>query len=167
MIGLVRPTQSLVRARTGAAPANWSPWTEAERMRQEMDDLVTRFFGYTPLPQILEGAQGANLPVELYETGDTYHLRAYLPGMSREDINLEVTGERIRLWGEHRTQAPAEDAKVLWNSTNRGSFKFEFVLPAEIRTEDVQASYRDGVLEVQLRKLEPAKPEVVRVPIQG
>lgn len=165
MFGLVRPTQTPTR--TQPALDRWDPWADMERARREMDDLVTRAFGFTPFNRLWDGVQAAAPPVELYETAEAFRLRVHLPGMSREDINLEVAENRVSVWGEHRTQGPAEDAKVHLNTAGYGRFRLDYELPVSVKTEEVQASYRDGILEVELPKVEVDRPKSIKVDIQG
>jgi len=164
MFALARPDRSLARTNRGETQ-RWEPWGEMERMRQEMDDLVTRAFGFTPPSHLLNTPRASSVPVELYETPDAYTLRAHLPGMAREDINLEVTGSRITLSGEQRVNAPAEGAKVLVKSAGFGRFHLDYELPVEIKSGEVQATYRDGILEVTLPKVEAARPQSVKIDI--
>jgi HSP20 family protein len=138
-----------------------------ERMRREMDDVVTRAFGFTPLGRLYpETASRAALPVEFWETEEQYQLRAHLPGLSREDINLETTANKVALWGERRAQTP-EDAKVHLSTATYGSFRFEYELPLEIKPDEVKATYRDGILEVVLPKIELPQAKSVKVNIEG
>jgi HSP20 family protein len=163
MFGLVRPSQ--VPARTPyREPQRWDPWSEMDQVRQQFDDLVTRSFGLTPLSRLID--PGATLPVELYETADQFVLRAHLPGLSREDLNLQATANKITLWGERRPQTP-ENAKVLANTAAWGRFQFEYALPVEIKSDEVKAAYRNGILEVTLPKIEAARPQSVQVAIEG
>ena len=167
MFGLVRPTRGL----TGVQPSSmqrWDPWSDMERMRREMDDLVTRAFGFTPVQQLISGQGSTGLPpVELYETEDRFLLCAHLPGMAREDINLELQANRVALWGERRAQMPAEDAKTHLNTAAYGAFRFEYELPVEIQSDNAKATYRDGILEVALPKAESARPKSLKVAIEG
>lgn len=166
MFGLVRTNPGATIQRAGQQ--RWDPWSDMERMRQEMDELVTRAFGFTPIQQLVGGPTAAGLPpVELYETEDRFLLRAHVPGMSREDLNLEVQAGKVALWGERRAQSPAEDAKVHVNTAVYGNFRFEYALPVEINADAAKATYRDGILEVTLPKAEPARPKSLKVAIEG
>lgn len=166
MFGLVRPTTAL--ARTGQPELQrWDPWSEMDRVRQEMDDFVTRAFGFTPLSQMIDRPGGWNAPVELHEEAGQYVLRAHLAGIPREDIHLEVTANRVQFWAERRAQTPPEGTKVLVNTAGYGRIAFGYEFPVELKAEDVKASYKDGILEVILPKVEEARPEAYKVPIEG
>lgn len=164
MFGLVRPNPSL--SRPAQQLQRLDPWSEMEQMRQDMDDLVTRAFGFTPLGRLYpETAARTVLPVEFWETDDQYQLRAHLPGLSREDINLETTANKIALWGERRAQTP-ENAKVHVSTAAYGAFRLEYELPAEIKPGEVKANYRDGILEVVLPKVEQPQAKSVKINIE-
>ncbi len=158
MFGVVRPTASrLVR----------DPWSDVARLHEEMDDLMARVLGATHPARLVDGQVGAAaLPVELYETPDSYLLRAHLPGVAREDVNVEVEPNRISLWGERRAQTP-EGAQALLNTAVYGRFRFQQEFPAELQTDGVEATYRDGILEIRLPKAQPARPQTRKVEIQG
>jgi HSP20 family protein len=165
MFGLVRPSQSL--SRPAQELQRWDPWSDMERMRRDMDEVVTRAFGFTPLGRLYpETATRAVLPVEFWETDEQYQLRAHLPGIAREDINLETTANKVALWGERRAQTP-ENAKVHLSTATYGGFRFEYELPLEIKPEDVKATYRDGILDVVLPKIEAPQAKSVKVNIEG
>ena len=159
MTGLVRPA-ALPRALAR------EPWSEVARLHQDMDDFVARVLGFTPLSRMVEGPAVAALPLELYETAEGYLLRAHLAGVSREDVNLEIEGQKITLWGERRAQAP-EGAQALISTAAFGRFRFEYELPVEVRADEVKATYRDGILEVSLPKVEAARPQARKVAIEG
>lgn len=165
MFGLVRPNQSL--SRPGADLQRLDPWSDMERMRRDMDEVVTRAFGFTPLGRLYpETGPRATLPIEFWETDEQFQLRAHVPGLAREDINLEATGNKVALWGERRAQTP-ENAKVHLSTAAYGSFRFETELPVEIQAEEVKATYRDGILEVVLPKIETPQAKSVKVNIEG
>jgi HSP20 family protein len=138
-----------------------------ERMRRDMDEVVTRAFGFTPLGRLYpETVTPAMLPIEFWETDEQYQLRAHLPRLAREDIHLEATGNKVALWGERQAQTP-ENAKVHVSTATYGGFRFEYELPIEIQAEAVKATYRDGILEVVLPKVEAPQTKSVKVNIEG
>lgn len=166
MFGLVRTNPTLSRPQSSLE--RWDPWSEMDRVRRDMDELVTRAFGFTPFERLWNGASiSAAPPVELYEMNDSFRLRAHLPGMSREDINLEVSDRRITVWGEHRVQPVPEEARTLVNTAGYGRFRLEYELSAGIKADEVRATYRDGILEVELPKVEEDRPKAIKVDIQS
>jgi HSP20 family protein len=167
MFGLTRQNGETRLARPAAAGiSRWDPWSEFNRIRQEMDNLFGGFVGVAP--RATTEAFGMWAPsVDLYETADDIVLNAYLPGMSREDIHLEVLGSTIHLSGESKANIPDEGTTVHFTQGGYGRFDLRYRLPAEVSADQVKATYRNGVLEVRMPKAESAKPRAVEVQIEG
>lgn len=168
MLGLTRHDGGTTLARTpssGTTIGRWDPWSEFSRLRSEMDTLFDRFFGETP--RLIQGIGTFTPAVDLYETPEELVLSAYLPGMSREDIHLEVVGDTLHLWGERKPITPEKDVTIHLAQGVSGQFDFRCGLPVEVKPDAVKAVYRDGVLEVRLPKAESAKPKPVEIRIQG
>jgi len=136
-----------------------SPFRELERMRKEMDrlfeDLTEGIFrepraGVYPLVNVTEGS-------------DDYYVRAELPGIKAEDLDISVTGNSISIAGERKI--PAEDEKAKYHRREREAGKFSRIisLPAQVDTARVEASCVDGILTVVLPKSEAAKPKQIAV----
>jgi HSP20 family protein len=105
--------------------------------------------------------------MELYEDNDTFHLNAYVPGLKPEEINLEVLPDSVRIWGETKSSIPEKDVRVHVAHRTHGQFDLRYSLPAEIDAEKVQATYENGVLRVELPKVEAVKPKTVQVKISS
>lgn len=95
--------------------------------------------------------------VELRETDEAYTLRAELPGVKREEIELKVEDELVILRGKKqaREESEAEEGRVHRAEMSFGSFERRFRLPHELDAEQAEARFQDGVLTVRLPKLEP------------
>ena len=166
MLGLTRRDSETAVPRTEHAEmGRWDPWSEFHRLRAEMDRLFGGVIG--PMPRRFEGRTGYIPAVDLYETAEEVVLNAYLPGMSREDIHLEVVGETLHLTGETKPPVPEKDTTVHLAEGNFGRFDFRYTLPVEVKTAECTAIYRNGVLEVRLPKSEAAKPKPVEIRVDG
>lgn len=104
--------------------------------------------------------------VDLAETAGEFIVRANLPGMKREDIELTVDENSLTIQGEIQEEKTAEDERFYRRERRQGSFIRRIPLHAPVRTEGVKATFRDGVLEVRLPKVEPAIPRGRRIEIQ-
>lgn len=136
-----------------------SPFEELERMRRDMDrlfqDLTEGIFrepraGVFPLVNVTEG-------------NDNYYVRAELPGIKAEDLDISVTGNSLSIAGERRIRA--EDEKANYHRREREAGKFSRVvsLPVQVDPAKVEASCVDGILTVVLPKSEAAKPKQITV----
>jgi len=90
--------------------------------------------------------------VDMLETPDAYIFRAELPGVGRENISIEVRGNRLRISGERSLEA--EPAIAAYHSIERvhGMFERSFTLPGQVDVDLAEARYEDGMLEVKLPK---------------
>ena len=143
----------------------WNPWAEFDRLRAEMDRLFGGMLG--PPPRLPEGYGAFRPAVDMYETADELVLNAHLPGMSREDIHLEVVGDTIHLSGETKGNLPEKDVTVHRAEGSYGRFDVRCTLPVEVKPEECKAVYRNGMLELRLPKTEAAKPKPVEIRIEG
>jgi HSP20 family protein len=143
----------------------WDPWVELNRFRTEIDPFIRAFFG--PTSRQIGGSGTFTPPVDLYETTEELVLQVYLPGMSREDVHLEVVGDAIHLWGESKPIVPEKEVTVHLTGGYYGSFDLRYTLPVEIQSERATATYRGGILEVHLPKVENARPRSVEIRIEG
>jgi HSP20 family protein len=105
-------------------------------------------------------------PVDIYEN-DQHEivLKAELPGVSREDIDLRVENNTLTIRGERKRQQEAKQENYHRVERLYGSFSRSFSLPATVNTEKVSAEFRDGVLTVSLPAREEAKPRQIQVQV--
>jgi HSP20 family protein len=166
MLGLTRRNPETALAQPPRpAMERWNPWGEFDRIRAEMDRLFGGLVGTAPRWTVEPGVFTPT--VDLYETTDEVVVNAYLPGMSREDIHLEVMGNTLRLYGETKPAVPEKDVTVHLAEGTYGRFEFRYALPVEVKAEECRAAYRNGVLEVRLPKAESAKPKPVEIRVEG
>ncbi|MGV9933952.1 Hsp20/alpha crystallin family protein [Streptomyces olivaceoviridis] len=133
-----------------------------ESIAAEFDDLFER------MNRFLEQAAGAMPSVrafsplaDLHETDDTYVVEAELPGIKRDDIDVEVSERELRITGEYKER---EREGVLRRSTRRtGHFEYRTLLPADVKAEEITATLADGVLTVTVPKAQAAKPHHIEI----
>lgn len=104
--------------------------------------------------------------VDVYEEGDDIVLKAELPGMKKEDIDLEISGDVVTLSGEKKQEEEVEKKNYHRFERLYGSFSRSFTLPAEIQVQKATAKFKDGVLELRAPKTEEAKQKSRKVEIQ-
>jgi HSP20 family protein len=108
------------------------------------------------------GAAGWTPPVDLYETTDRYVLIAELPGLTRDDIEIQVQDGTVTLQGRrHSTAVPCERYHRV--ERGHGAFKRRFSVPVPIDTKGVSADLKEGVLTVTLPKSADAMPRRIEV----
>ncbi len=136
-----------------------SPFEELSSLRRQMDWLTNGFTrGF-----FREPGAGVFPLTNVTEDRDNYYVRAELPGLKADDLEISVTGESLSISGERKL--PAEDAKAQYHRRERDAGRFSRIisLPGQINTGKVEAHSADGVLTVVLPKAEEAKPRQISV----
>jgi HSP20 family protein len=132
-----------------------------------MNDRLNRLFGNVYLRDEDTGFRGSWVPsVDIYET-DKHDLvlRAELPGMSREDIDVTVENSTIILKGEKKFDAEVKEENYRRIERSYGTFHRSFTLPNTVDAAKVAAEYKNGVLTITLPFKEEAKPRTVNVQV--
>lgn len=142
------------------------PARDMMSLREAMDRLFEESF---LRPGFFGAAESgaAMLPMDMYETENEVVVKAAVPGVKPEDIEVTVTGDLLTIKGEFKTETDEKDEKRAWHRQERryGSFSRQVTLPAGVNTEACQADFENGVLTLTLPKAEEAK--VKRVQIQS
>ena len=140
---------------TGAAE-NKSPFSELERIRRQMD----RLFDGWPHQR---SAPGVFPLVNLTENRESFFIRAELPGMSSDDLEIQATSNSVSVGGERRIPAENREAKYHRREREAGKFSRMISLPNEIDPDKVEASLVNGILTVIVPKAQAAKPRQISV----
>ena len=134
-----------------------------------MQDRMNRLFGNVYLRDEDTAFRGTWAPpVDIFET-DNHDLvvRAELPGMSREDIEVSVENSTLVLKGEKKFDAEVKEEHYRRVERTYGAFHRSFTLPNTVDTNKVSADYKNGVLTVKLPFKEEAKPRTINVEVAG
>ena len=142
----------------------WEPFAEMADLRQEMDQVFGDFFGRTPSSMAATEAIWSPL-VDIHETKDSFLLKAELPGVKQEDIQVSVEGDTLTIRGERRRETEVKEDQYQRIERSYGRFERNILLPSVVDPDRVKATYRDGVLEIQLPKKEEAKPKEIKVDV--
>src|SRR5215211_9151136 len=148
------------------AIVRWEPLRELTTLQNEMNRLFGTVFD-TP-PQGNGGALRRWLPaMDLVETEDHFVLRADLPGLSEEDVSIELEDSVLTVAGERKTEH--EDKKEGFYRMERsfGQFRRSLTLPEGVDADGITASFDKGVLEVRIPKPEERKPRRVAIQVGG
>ena len=147
------------------ALARWTPMQNLASFQDEMNRMFNQFVRGGTGEEGSWGQYTWTPPVDIYETTDALVLTADLPGVSKDDVSLEIHQNTLILRGERKPETGANDQHYQRRERAYGSFQRVFGLPIMVDQDKVQASYHDGVLELRLPKSEAAKPR--RIAIQS
>ena len=143
----------------------WTPrrnGNDLTSLRTEVDRLFEDFFSPVPLKQ-----DWASLtpPVDVEETPEAYVFRADLPGVSSKDVKVTVIGDTLTLRGERKREEKQDEGSLHRIERMYGSFERSFTLGTPVRSDQVKAAYRDGVLEIRVPKADEARPREIEVQV--
>ncbi len=140
---------------------NWDPFNEI----REIQNAVNKLFDESLFKR--KGTKrelGFWEPVvDIVETKDNYKVRAEMPGIPKDDIEISVSGDVLTIKGEKKQEKEEKDSNFYKRERVYGMFQRQLVLPQDIEADKIKANYKDGVLEVTIPKGEAAKPKKIKV----
>jgi len=142
--------------------ARFTPLTDVVSLREAMDRLFEDSF-IRPNGWASGNGHQLAVPVDLWETSDAYHLRADLPGLTPEDIEINATADTFTLTGETKPTADVTSEGWLRQERRFGKFTRSFTVPMQIDPNKVEAKFQNGVLELVLPKAENVKPRSIKI----
>ena len=135
-----------------------SPFEELHRMRQRLD----RLFEESAAPHQAVSA-GVFPLLNITEDKDNFYVRAELPGVKGEELDIQVTANNLSISGERKIAAEEEEAKYHRRERDAGSFSRMIGLPGDIDSDHVDAKLENGILTIVVAKAEAAKPKQISV----
>ncbi len=144
-----------------------SRWTErAFAPLADMEDMFDRLRRDFYSPDLLRGVEGFAPRIEVKETDKNILVSAEIPGMKEKDINVTLRENNLIIEGEKRSERKKEDKGYYSSEFSYGSFYRSIPLQADVDADKVDATYKNGVLEVTLNKLEESKQTAKRIEIK-
>jgi HSP20 family protein len=144
----------------------WDPTRDVSSLQSEMNRIFATFFD-SPANQSVGGSGGSGgrwLPaMDLSESGDSYLVHADLPGMSEDDVQIELEDNVLTISGERRLEESRAEGGYLRAERARGSFMRSLTLPAGVDARRIEANFHNGVLELRIPKPEERKPRRISI----
>jgi len=138
-----------------------SPFNELARIRNEIFRIFEEPFSFgSTASSLFEGWTPA---VDVYEDRDKVTVRAELPGMDKNDIEVSVAGNTLSISGERKQEEEKGEGESYRSERFLGRFQRTITLPAEVDPNQVQATYKDGVLSITCGKSEQAKRKQIEI----
>ncbi len=145
----------------------WEPIRELNDMRRTMDRMMERFFeepsgsSFAAFPQ--RNGNAWHLPLDIAEDADAYMIKASVPGIDPEQIEITLNDTVLTIKGE--TSSESESKETNWHLRERryGSFSRSVTLPTPVNADAVEATNENGVLTLRLPKTEAAKPRKIAI----
>jgi HSP20 family protein len=139
----------------------WNPFRDMNALHNQFH----RAFHAHPVWEQEETLQTWAPAVDIFERGDDLVLRAELPAVKKEDLDLKIEKNILTLHGEKRRDESVNEENYHRVERHYGTFTRSFSLPSSVDTSRIEAHFRDGVLEVVLPKAEAAKPKQIEVKV--
>lgn len=143
----------------------YNPWQEMNSLQHQLN----RLFDDTLTPTNWEDfGKISQVPAaELTETDDAVHLRLEVPGMEAKDLDVQVMVDRVAIAGERKSATKSEEDGKTHSEFRYGKFSRVIPLPVRIQNTNVNAEYKDGILNLTLPKAEEEKNKVVKINLLG
>ena len=142
----------------------WKPFGELSSFRKELDRLWNLAAGESPFTKTL--SEMWQPTVDISETNDSLVVKAELPGLETEDVNVSISGDILTIKGEKKTEDEQKDEHYHCVERYSGSFQRVFQLPSGVKADEVKATFDKGVLKVTLPKVEEAKKKEIEIEVQ-
>ena len=104
--------------------------------------------------------------MDVYEESDEVVVKTEIPGLSKDDIEVNLSDSTLTITGEKKREKEVEEENYYRCERSFGSFSRTVELPSHVKTEQAKATFKDGVLEVRLPKTEDAKRKPIKVQVQ-
>jgi HSP20 family protein len=125
-------------------------------LQRELDRMLEGAFGSV-------GTAGVYPPVNVFDAGDAFVVKAELPGVDPSQVTIDVENETLTLRGERPFSEPSKDAAYHRRERGAGQFRRVVRLPGRLAADQAKAEYRDGVLTIRIPKAKETQPRRVQV----
>ncbi len=137
-----------------------NPWAEFERIRQGLDELSRTFIG--------EGQQALARatvypPLNIFEDKDSLIIKAELPGVRAEDLDISLEGDTLTLQGQRKPREDSDKVSYHRREIKAGSFSRAIALPTKVDVDKMSAKLANGILTITLAKAEEVKPRQISI----
>lgn len=126
-----------------------------------MEEVFERLFPAQRVPS------EAALPVDVYEQDGRLFVRAAVPGVAPDQLDVQVENNVLTIKGEHKQESTSEDAKVYRREVAYGSFSRAIRLPENLDLDKVDAEFKNGIVTISIPKIEEPKPEPKRITVRA
>ena len=144
----------------------WQPFSDMVALRQAMDRLFDDSF---VRPSRFAGlfGEGADMPIDMYQTDEDVVVKASVPGVNPEEIDVTIAGDTLTIKGETKTEEEIEKENYFRKERSYGAFSRSILLPSSLQTDKAEASFENGVLTLTIPKAEEAKPKQIKIKPKG
>ncbi len=140
----------------------WEPFSELMSLREAMDRLFEEsFVRPTRLAPVLDYTR--MVPIDVYQTENEVVVKASLPGVKPEDVDISILGDMLTIKGETKSEQEVKEENYQRRELRYGAFTREISLPAIVQADKAEATFENGMLTLHIPKAEEAKPKQIKV----
>lgn len=149
------------------ALTRWDPSGDFAAMRNLMDRFFDQPLGRLPFRGSEDLGTVANLSLDVVENGDTFVIKAAVPGIDPKDVEISVDEDVLTIKGEFNKQEETKDENYIRREIRTGSFQRQLRLPPTVEPEKAQASFEHGMLTLSIPKKAEARARSIKITPQG
>ena len=142
------------------ALVRWNPWSDLFSLHNQMDQI---FHANSPDAESRERTEQFTLPVDIRQSDDAFVIEASVPGFAPDDVEVTFENGVLSIKGTHREETERSDNGYVRRERRIGSVYRQIGLPAEVRADEISASFHNGVLTVSVPRAQKAQPK--RIPV--
>jgi HSP20 family protein len=161
-----------IKEKETKAVTPWRPFMDLTYWERDMDRMMEDFFGRRSRPWWPERwfrGEGLDVrvpTVDVYEEKDEIVVKAELPGMDKDGIEVNLSDHTLTIKGEKKKEEEIKEENYYRSERSHGTFLRTVELPKDVRADKIKASFKNGILEVRMPKTEEAKAKEVKVKIE-
>ncbi|NOX89965.1 MAG: Hsp20/alpha crystallin family protein [Calditrichaeota bacterium] len=139
----------------------WEPMMGLARVNDIFDSMLEDFFSMDT--RLSEPVSSLIPLMNIEETKDAYKVSVELPGMEKDDIDIQIKDNVLTISGEKKEETKSEEGTFYRRERRYGKFSRSISLPGDVKVDNIEAEYKNGVLTLTLPKAEEAKPKKIEV----
>ncbi len=140
----------------------WRPFDDLVSLRDAMDRLFEDSYIRPHLGWIAP-MSAANLAIDMYETSDAVVVKAALPGVKPEEVEVTITGNTLTISGETKEENETKEKDYIRKERRYGSFTRTVTLPNGLKADKAEAVFENGMLTLSVPKAEESKPKTIKI----
>lgn len=138
----------------------WEPFRESRRLHDMLDRAMDRSLLDN---WWFDGGTAGHLALDMYQTDDDVVVKANIPGIKPEDIDISVSGDTLTIQGEVEEESEKDETRYMLRERRYASFARSVTLPSSVQADSAKAEFENGVLTLTLPKAEEVKPKRISV----
>jgi HSP20 family protein len=144
------------------AVMKWEPIRDLISIKERMNRIFEESIARSRSKEDFEPVSWSP-PVDMYENEDSIILKVEIPGINKSEIDVQLHRDTLILKGKRSRKKESSGEKYLLLERSFGAFTRVFNLPKTVRTDGIQANYKNGILELVLPKAKEAKPKKIKI----